>query len=419
MSYSLRVNWLNNIIMFMLVSSTGGLMFVFNRNFAFLALVVIILFSLLYQRQLIKKAIFYSSFLTFVVISIFFSINYIFAINPQSLTKYLFFGITILTTVLTLFYYKSQDDKDLFINSLYFILKLVLIHALVNFLAYFFVKDSLFLITSEYHESLTYKYLFYYSPKEGSMINLFGLDIHRNAGIFWESGILQIYLNILFFLELSVFKRDRKLIVLIVLGILSTYSTTGLFLLILQILYFTQRELRSNIKTIFIAILGIPLYLLFSANMNEKIYGEGESSFQKRLFDLTQPFFIAIENPLTGVGMDLDRFQEVREEFYINSDLNNILGHVGVEQKVETTSKGSTNSVMYVLAGMGFPTAIFFVYMFFKQQLITNHRGIWFVIAFLSVMSEPLLLRPFFFIFIASGFMNIFYRITSYKKRLA
>ena len=89
------------------------------------------------------------------------------------------------------------------------------------------------MLTSEYHDSNTYNYLFYYSVKDGSAINLFGLDIHRNAGIFWEPGILQIYLNILFFLEVSVFKRNKSLLALIIIGILSyssnkiipTYST--------------------------------------------------------------------------------------------------------------------------------------------------------------------------------------------------
>jgi hypothetical protein len=119
-------------------------------------------------------------------------------------------------------------------------------------------------------------------------------------------------------------------------------------------------------------IIGIPLYLLFSVNMNEKIHGDREASFQKRLFDLTQPLFIALEHPLTGVGLDLDRFNEVREEFYINSDLNSVLGEVGVEQKMETTSKGSTNSVMYMLAGMGFPMTLLFIYMFIKQQIVTK-----------------------------------------------
>ena len=94
----------------MLVSSTGGLLFVFNRNFAFLMLAAIIIISLFYQRIRIKRSIYYSSFLALLVIGILFAINYVFAINPQSLTKYIFFGITIFTTVLVLFYYNNQSN---------------------------------------------------------------------------------------------------------------------------------------------------------------------------------------------------------------------------------------------------------------------------------------------------------------------
>ena len=415
----MKIRILNIIIMFMLVSSTGGLLFVFNRNIAFLTLVVLIILSLLFIGKKIKKSIFFSSFLALLVVLVLFAINFVFAINPQSLTKYSFFAITIFTTVLTLFYFNNQGNKAIFVNSLYFVLKLLLFHSLLSFIVYFFVKENLFLITSEYHESLTYSYLFYYSPNEMNVINLFGLDIHRNAGLFWEPGILQSYLNILFFLEISVFKRNKRLLVLIVIGILSTYSTTGLFLLMIQTIYFLQKEFKKNLAMILIAIVGIPLYILLSINMNEKIHGEGESSFQKRLIDLTQPFFIALENPLTGVGLDVDRFQEVREEFYINSNLNNMLGKVGIEQKVETTSKGSTNSVMYMLAGMGFPATMLFLYMFMKQQIVINHRFIWFIITFVSVMSEPLLFRPFFFLFIISGFSYFFYKVTNHKKQLA
>ena len=166
-------------------------------------------------------------------------------------------------------------------------------------------------------------------------------------------------------------------------------------------------------------IIATPLYFLFSANMNEKIYGEGENSFQKRLLDLTQPLFIAFEHPLTGVGLDIDRFQEVREEFYSNSNLNEMFGEVGIQQKLETTSKGSTNSIMYMLAGMGFPTAILFLFMFIKQQIVTQDRFMWFIISFLSIMSEPLLFRPFFLMFIISGFFHFFYKVANHKKQLA
>ena len=173
---------------------------------------------------------------------------------------------------------------------------------------------------------------------------------------------------------------------------------------------------RTSIAPLFIGIIAMPLYFLFTLNMSDKVSGEREGSFQTRLLDLTQPLFIAFENPLTGVGLDLDRFQEVREEFYINSNLNSILGSIGIQKNIETTSKGSTNSVMYLLAGMGFPTTILFIYMLIRQQIITRDKLIWFIIIFVSVMSEPLLLRPFFFLFIIGGFVSFFKKVVIHKN---
>ena len=146
----------------------------------------------------------------------------------------------------------------------------------------------------------------------------------------------------LFFLEISVFKRNKLLLALIFIGILSTASTTGLLLLLIQVIYFSYKEFKKEIRIVLIVIIGIPLYLLVSTNINDKIYGEGEFSFQKRLIDLTQPFFIALENPITGVGLDVDRLEEVRKEFYINFNIRDILSKVGIEQKLETTSKACT-----------------------------------------------------------------------------
>ncbi|MEC7863817.1 MAG: hypothetical protein VYB55_01995, partial [Bacteroidota bacterium] len=124
----------------MLVSSTGGLLFVFNRNLSFLAFVILITFSLFFIGKGIKKSIFYSSCLALLVVIALFAINFIFAAN-QSLTKYYFYGIIIFTTVLTLFYFNNQSNKEAFINSLYFVLKIILFHSLLSFIAYFFVKD--------------------------------------------------------------------------------------------------------------------------------------------------------------------------------------------------------------------------------------------------------------------------------------
>ena len=64
------------------------------------------------------------------------------------------------------------------------------------------------------------------------------------------------------------------------------------------------------------------------------------------------------------------------------------------------------------MAAMGFPTVVLLLYMFFKQQIITEKRWLWMLIMTVSVMSEPLLLRPFFFLFIVSGFIYFFYKIS-------
>ena len=406
---------LNNFIMFLLISSTGGLIFVFNRNVSYLFLFFIILVGFFYVGKGIKKSNYYSALLSFTTLFVLFFCNYFFATNFQSLTKYTFNIIIILTTLFVFIYFNNQKKESL-LNSLYFVLKLILYHSVLSFLFYFFVSDDLFLISSQHHDSLVYNYLFYYSPKSASALNLFGIDLQRNAGIFWEPGILQIYLNILFFLELTYFNKNKSLLILIILTIVSTYSTTGLFLLMLQIVYFSQKEYKRFSRLVILVLITLPLYFLFNFNLSDKIYGQKSSSFQKRLIDLTQPFYIAVENPLTGIGLDLDSFQKEREEFYINSNLNDALFDYGLQQNLETSSKGSTNSIMYILAGMGFPTTILFLYMLIKQQIVRRNRLLWMSIILISVMSEPLLLRPFFFIFIVSGFVHLFNRILESKS---
>jgi len=164
----------------------------------------------------------------------------------------------------------------------------------------------------------------------------------------------------------------------------------------------------------------IPIYLVFNLNLDSKIQGEKESSFQKRVFDLTQPLFIALENPLTGIGMDVFQFQKIRQEFYISSNSVRALHSLfGIDAKVEVSDKGSSNSIMFLLAGAGFPMAILLLVMFFKQQVVVEKKWLWMVIMIISVMSEPLLLRPFFFLFIVSGFNHMFYKVTSNKKLLS
>ena len=406
------------ILISLLVLSSGGLLFVFNRNICYAIFLGVLLLAVLFSKERFKVMEINSVLLTSCTILFLFSINYIFAISAQTINKYAYYLTVCAVSMLTLLYFQNKR-KDIFIDKLYFILKIILFHAGLNFFAYFFIKNDLSTISSVNNDYETFLNIFFYVPKK-CLISVFGLEFCRNQGLFWEPGILQAFLNSLFFLEAFIIKRSKVLLLVIAFVIFTTYSTTGLAILLLQGLVYVYNEFKKN-KLLFLLIVFtlIPIYLILQINVQDKVQGEKEASFQKRFFDLTQPFYIALENPITGIGLDSEQFQKFREEFYFTSPtLNYIYNRTGVGLKVDVTDKGSSNSIMFLLAATGFPTTCLFIYMFFKQQIITDKKWLWMIIMLISVMSEPLLLRPYFFIFIVSGFMSTYQKMILPKKQL-
>ena len=415
MFYSLREKYTDNLLVLLLVFTGGGLLFVFNRNLMYYVFTAMLVIILLLNFFKLKKELTNSIVFTTISILSLFIINFFFAVSEQSLDKYLYYLTVILSSVLFYVHFKNNRGNQIFLLRLNFILKIIFLHALANFIAYFFVDDQLFEINSEYYSCKTYNYLFYYASDEInlSVMNLFGVEFCRNQGLFWEPGVLQIYLNLFFFLQAFILKQNRWLL-LIGFVILGTYSTTGILILIGQLVYlFIQRFNENKLFLPIIFLSFIPIYFVFSINVEEKLRGNRVFSFQKRLFDFTQPLFIAASHPLTGVGLDLDQFQKLRYEFYIDSESLELINEtLGVSLKAAGTSAGSANSITFLIAAMGFPTGLLFVFMFLRQKIINEHRLIFYFIVFTSVMAEPLFLRPFFFVFIISGFYHYFLKFT-------
>jgi hypothetical protein len=176
----------------------------------------------------------------------------------------------------------------------------------------------------------------------------------------------------------------------------------------------------SKILIPFVLILSIPIYLVFSTNIKEKIIGEKEASFQKRYFDLVQPFFISIQHPLTGIGLDFKKYKEFRSEFYFSSNtFDFIRDETGVDLGGRRIIKKNSNSFMFLLSSMGFPTFFLLMVMFFKQNLFNKRKNLIYMIIILSLMSSPLLLRPFFLIIIISGFYEFFSKFKFQNKQFA
>ena len=83
-------------------------------------------------------------------------------------------------------------------------------HSLLNFFAYPFIKGDLLVITNPFNEYTcsTFHYLFYYMPSRNELSSFSSLFC-RNQGLFWEPGVLQIFLNLLFFIDAFVNKSQK------------------------------------------------------------------------------------------------------------------------------------------------------------------------------------------------------------------
>ena len=407
-----KENIIDTILVLLLVLSTGGLLFVYNRNLCY-GIFIGVLFLGIISGKKPNRILFNTSLYTYLGLTTLLIINYYYASSLQSLNKYGYYLMVISVSIFFLFHFINNRDNDRFIKRLYVVLKYIMFHAFLNFIAFFFIKNNLTTIIGTYHECQTYNNIFFYGSvfKEYKLVNILGLEFCRNQGVFWEPGVLQVFLNILFFIEAFIFKQNRKVLILTSFVILTTYSTTGIAILLVQSLIFIFREFKRN-QLVFsiLLILSIPIYTIFNINMQEKLSGDKEASYMKRVYDLVQPLYIAIEHPLTGVGLDIEKFHDIRQSYYFSPEN---IKRIGIDYKYDEKNQKNTNSISFLFAAMGFPTALLFLYMFIKQRIFNKDIWLFILIMLISAISEPLFLRPFFFIFVISGFLYSFYRISS------
>lgn len=400
MNKTLLKKYVEIFSVFLLLLSGGGIPFLLYRKELFFF--VLICFALL----LISKRINYKELrqLIFILTSItlFLVLNYFFAITEQSIQKVLANLTIMFSATLVVIYFNDIRNKKNFVDYLYVSLLIVLIHSLINFFLYPLISGSLSTISNWHYECSSFLKLFYYNPQKYP-VNVLGFSMVRNQGLFWEPGVLQVFLNILLFLSLFVRRSKLAIIGLISFAILTTFSTTGLLVMFLQFLFYSVTVVKRNLLLFPIIIGGLfGLYSITSLNLADKVVGEGATSFQVRFFDLVQPIYIAADYPLTGVGLDDQQYIEVRKRIDYNLWIDGI--------SFDSLEKGATNSIMFFLATTGFPSTIFLLIMLYQQNFIINNKKLFFVLMVFSLMTEPLLLKPFFFIFVISGVVNLLNR---------
>ena len=220
---------LNYFIVLLIVIASGGILHIYYGN----ELTVLLVISLILKTIINQKDINRGSFRRFIISEIFivsiFIFNYIihsemnYQANVSILLRYSLMNYTLLL---------FAREKYLLRENIYYILITLLVISYTSIIVWPFVAGHLPVdIYSRYGNILL---IINYS----STFNIGTLyDLPRIQAIFWEPGILGIFLNILLY-EL-LFNRERKRYsAFVIIIIISTFSTVAYIIMFLQILVY-------------------------------------------------------------------------------------------------------------------------------------------------------------------------------------
>ncbi len=258
-------------------------------------------------------------------------------------------------------------------------------HAVLSFFAWYFIKNNLTEVPSGNLDVLTYKYIFSYQSYrwDGSsigVVNIFGFEFARTMGAFWEPGILQLYMNILLFISLFIIP-NKKISIISAAIIITTWSTTGYAILLMQLGYYLAIRKRKA-ALIAVAIMVLPLiYFPLQENINEKLSGDRSGSSYARALDTLTSINIVSKNPMTGIDLDWNVYTK---QLMLNKAIVDMAGSSeGIEVSV-------TNAIVAYFVFFGVPFGVYILYLLYRQSIFQKANIVFFMIIFVSLLTEPL-----------------------------
>lgn len=222
----------------------------------------------------------------------------------------------------------------------------------------------------------------------------------RNSGMFWEPGAFAAYICLGFFLYLGnikeLLRNHRFRLVIILVALITTFSTTGYFVLFLIIFLTLFLEYSKKNKILILpTLIGVFILGQFTYNSNDFLNGKVESQFEN------------------SINKDADEFSPDRFGAFL-FDLHYIKKHPlignGFHQStryadhpwLQNKSLGHGNGFSNFLASMGILSFLF--YSFFIVKYKTQKPLVFLFLVIVLLQGEQLLNFPLFlslpFIFI-------------------
>lgn len=384
-------SFLNNSLILFLILLSGSVFHVGFFTPTYLLSIILVIVSLLYSLKYSKKqvALFGFSLLFWTTIFVF---SFILSLSND----FKDYSVLLLQSILSLLFILSFKLRkaDLKIH-LYKVLYVLILLSLIGFILSVFQIGTRIDIGGSGFSVYTIGYIFYYSAE---MVTE-PITLYRSQGVFWEPGLLAIYANIFLFLSLFTYKNRRNSI-LAIICILTSFSTTGFLLLGIQLYVYLRSARLKIVNKMYLLFTIIPILLFFVLSFLSK-QSEGKdravSSYALRSFDLYSGTMVTLSHPLFGIGLNKEVFLKERDKF-LPKEMEEIFYII--------EDRGNTNSILMLFTSMGMILGFFILYMFYNQDVFKEQKRLFFLIMFLGLTSEPILLTPFFMTFIFFGFQK-------------
>ena len=363
-----------------------------------LAFINILVLFLLYSKINFRISNQTSGMLIFIFIYFLYSLIISFGKSDMIFLAYRFHDIISAFLLINYILVRKID----ILKEINYVFRLIIIHAFIGFILSVFFFDLFSPISYLTDEKIGIsRFLLFFAPNSSY------LGIHRAQGLFWEPGVLQIYLNIFLFILLSVNqKKEWFFILLTSFLILATLSTTGFIIFSIIIVHFFSGIILRKPIFLILFLLTSPIFYSYynftKIILNDKFDGDRIGSYEARRFDALNSFNIILDNPF-GIGFSHEKYQEMAR--------NNIYNI----QSLVKTDRASTNGIFILFVSTGIFFGFVFLTMLFFQNILQKNRFLFFLIIIFSLTSEPLFFSPFFLTFALSSLVSSKQSIFNFK----
>ena len=230
------------------------------------------------------------------------------------------------------------------------------------------------------------------------------IGVLRNCGMFWEPGAFAGYIMVTFFFFINhldyLWKKHRKEVIILILALVSTFSTTGFIIMSVTMIVFLNDRIKNKVIFAFLATLAIAgiIYAFNSLDfLGDKIQNEYENAIKMDQYDVSF-------NRMGALMFDLNYIK--MHPMFGNGLLNEtrFSQHISFAENLMAFGNGFSGEIAY----FGIPFMLIFLFSIYKNPTLSKKKR-WplLVLFILQLQGEYFMNYPLFLVFPFVYFFNI------------